>query len=211
MPSAEAISPLLKQFMSEKHEYDSSDEEDGEPQFTEKGEPINQRQNQLRKMQEYFKTKRSMHKYQSFLILKSINVMKGVHKLKLLLKKHQLSKQNFIYTLKFKGNARVPDELKITRYPLSYQFYDPIPEIVDKYTRKYFHKEKTMLLKHQAKNQNIIQRIFKCISPTRSTKKQDEELKQQKKDDIQLEVERKKTRNKLIKLIHDVQRKTQED
>jgi len=31
--------------MSEKHEYDSSDEEDGEPQFTEKGEPINQRQN----------------------------------------------------------------------------------------------------------------------------------------------------------------------
>ena len=64
--------------------------------------------------------------------MKSIDVIKGVHKLKILLKKHNLSKQNFIYTLKFKGTAKIPDELKINKLPVSYQFYDPIPEIIQK-------------------------------------------------------------------------------
>ena len=86
------------------------------------------------RLKDYFKTKRSMQKFQTFLLMKSINVIKGTHKLKILLKKHQLVKQNFIYTLKFKGSARIPDDLKIQRFPISYQFYDPIPELLEKYT-----------------------------------------------------------------------------
>mmetsp|Transcript_36945 Transcript_36945/g.35655 ORF Transcript_36945/g.35655 Transcript_36945/m.35655 type:complete len:123 (-) Transcript_36945:644-1012(-) len=99
------------------------------------------------------------------MVLNSVNLVKGVHKLKLLLKRHTLSKKNFIYTLKVHGTARLPEELKITRYPPSCQFYDPIPEIVDKYTQKYFLRKKSSILKITNKNPSLGDKIKNIFSP----------------------------------------------
>jgi hypothetical protein len=54
------------------------------------------------------------------MVLNSMKQLTGIRKLKALLKKYRLSKNNFIETLKFKGTARIPDELKVTSYSLSY-------------------------------------------------------------------------------------------
>ena len=54
----------------------------------------------------------------------------------------------------FDGNpfSKIPNELKISGYPLSYQFYDAVPILIAKYFRGKIRKE----ISHQEKLVNII-------------------------------------------------------
>jgi hypothetical protein len=67
------------------------------------------------------------------MVLKCIEVMKNIHKLKIMIKGHRLAKYDFIRVLQTKGLAKIPEDLKISRYPLSYQFYDPVPKLIEVY------------------------------------------------------------------------------
>ena len=67
--------------------------------------------------------------------LRNMTMMKGIHKLKLFRKKIQLTKYNFIMELQYCGYARLPDELRITKYPITFRYYDPMPKIIEKYSK----------------------------------------------------------------------------
>jgi hypothetical protein len=69
------------------------------------------------------------------MVLKSLISMKGAHKLKIMIRIHRITRYNYIKMLVTKGEAKIPDELKVSRYPLSFHFYDPIPRIMEHYTR----------------------------------------------------------------------------
>jgi hypothetical protein len=72
-----------------------------------------------------------MHTLQTILVLKSLKVMRGFHKLKILQKKIRLNKIHFIRDLQHNGYAKIPDELKLSKMPLSYRFYDPVPKMIE--------------------------------------------------------------------------------
>lgn len=65
--------------------------------------------------------------------LRSMQVAKGLHKLKILQRKQKLNKGYFIAALKSRGFAKIPDDLKVKRLPLAYQFYDPVPKMLELY------------------------------------------------------------------------------
>jgi hypothetical protein len=46
--------------------------------------------------------------------------MRGIHKLKIILKKARLHKFNFIRDLRQKGYSRIPEDLKVMRFSMAF-------------------------------------------------------------------------------------------
>jgi len=68
------------------------------------------------------------------MILRSLKMVKGYHRLRLLLKKQRLKKLNFIRGLEVNGFARIPDEFKLSNLSTAFQFYNPIPKLIEIYS-----------------------------------------------------------------------------
>ncbi|CDW87785.1 UNKNOWN [Stylonychia lemnae] len=75
--------------------------------------------------------KNSLHTLKTIMILKSLQVVKGLHKLRILQRKQKLSKFNFIKALQQKGFSKIPDDLKVSKLPSAFHFYDPIPKMIE--------------------------------------------------------------------------------
>ena len=78
----------------------------------------------------------------------------------------------------FDGNpfSKIPNELKITVYPLSFQYYDAVPILIAKYFRGKVRRE----ISHQDKLVDIIVKTtrdkFKNIEDQKANEIEDEEL-----------------------------------
>ena len=62
-------------------------------------------------------------------------MLRWLNYLKVSIKRVRLIRYNFIMQLKNEGYSKLPDVLKITNYPLTYQYYDPMPVMLAKYER----------------------------------------------------------------------------
>eukprot|EP00347_Sterkiella_histriomuscorum_P013407 403364824 len=95
--------------------------------------------------------KKALSTLKTIVVLKSLKVAKGIHKLKIIQRKQKLNKGNFISALQLKGFAKIPDEFKVSNLPIAYHFYDPVPKMIEK------HSSSTKILrlnqiKHQGKD-----------------------------------------------------------
>lgn len=105
------------------------------------------------------------------MIIKSWDVMKGLNKLKLIQRKQKLNKYHFIRALQYKGIAKLPDELNITKFSPSFQFYDPIPQIIEKYSKPKAYLRKMAQkdignspVSNEPKKAGFFATIFSCLS-----------------------------------------------
>lgn len=64
------------------------------------------------------------------MVLKSLKLAKGMHKLRILQTKQKLNKGNFIKSLQQNGMAKIPEDLKVRNLPQAFHFYDPVPKMI---------------------------------------------------------------------------------